>query len=318
MTALVDVLRSGSDLEATTVLARLRLGEPVEEIVQTLSTNSHVLPDNVETCAVTPGLDSSMGFMVPSSNFELSTDRLAELSTTGIGLDILSGPEELPIPNENGHFLHAIFEREEFLLPGVSHEDDEDPSKQLVVPATFSRTPQSSSTALLRDSDNLATAPNTACGPSSCVTLNGERAFPTDIKVSRHSRAAWATYPNVRDGLATPPSFEVIQTDSSLHQFQAVPTREPSIPSWAMMSVNMDSGSSSMNSAFTRIQDMTATLIQEGTPQEEVFGTHPNIAALFDEEQYKSSSILSQWAASMVHSVKLKGSPPPPRFVGRR
>jgi len=40
-----------------------------------------------------------------------------------------------------------------------------------------------------------------------------------------------------------------------------------------------------------------------------VIETHPNIAALFDEEEFKRSGILSQWAVGMVHSAQLKVNP---------
>lgn len=55
--AIVDALRSSSDAEATTILARLRLGELVVELAQFLRTNnSFVLQNSLQTSAITPEL----------------------------------------------------------------------------------------------------------------------------------------------------------------------------------------------------------------------------------------------------------------------
>jgi hypothetical protein len=45
-----------------------------------------------------------------------------------------------------------------------------------------------------------------------------------------------------------------------------------------------------------------------GIPMSQIIETHPNIAALYDEEEFKKSGVLTKWAVGMVHSLYLKGS----------
>ena len=79
------------------------------------------------------------------------------------------------------------------------------------------------------------------------------------------------------------------------------------LPTWAMMTANSRPGSGSLRYAFSGILEKATTMIELGTPVELVIETHPNIAALFDEDQYRNSGIVSKWAASMVHGFMLKG-----------
>jgi len=79
------------------------------------------------------------------------------------------------------------------------------------------------------------------------------------------------------------------------------------LPTWAMMTVSTRPDPGTIKLAFpTIIQEATA-MLHSGTPVEFVVETHPNVAALFDEEEFNNAGILSRWAAGMVHSVMLKG-----------
>jgi hypothetical protein len=79
------------------------------------------------------------------------------------------------------------------------------------------------------------------------------------------------------------------------------------IPTWAMMPVNTKPDPGSVKLAFPGIVLEASALLKSGAPVELVLETHPNIAALFDEEKFNASGILSKWAAGMVHSMMLKG-----------
>lgn len=79
------------------------------------------------------------------------------------------------------------------------------------------------------------------------------------------------------------------------------------VPTWAMMTLNTKRDPGSLHYAFTGILQDAAGMMDSGAPVEAVIETHPNIAALFNEEDFKRSGLLSQWAASMVHSMELKG-----------
>lgn len=74
-----------------------------------------------------------------------------------------------------------------------------------------------------------------------------------------------------------------------------------------MMVVNSKPGPGSLKYAFAAVIEEGTAMIEQGTPVDLVIESHPNIAALFDEEQYQRSGIVSKWAAGMVHSMMLQG-----------
>jgi hypothetical protein len=45
-----------------------------------------------------------------------------------------------------------------------------------------------------------------------------------------------------------------------------------------------------------------------GVLVEQIIEIHPNIAALWDEEVYSHSGILSKWAVGMTHGVYMEGT----------
>lgn len=79
------------------------------------------------------------------------------------------------------------------------------------------------------------------------------------------------------------------------------------LPMWAMMTVSTRPDPGSLKEAFYSLFRDTTAMIESGTPVESIIEIHPNIAALFDEEEYNTSGILSRWSASMVHSAQLRG-----------
>ncbi|KAI8713027.1 Zn(2)-C6 fungal-type domain-containing protein [Fusarium sp. LHS14.1] len=83
--------------------------------------------------------------------------------------------------------------------------------------------------------------------------------------------------------------------------------RNLSLPIWAVTTLNTLPDPGGLREAFTSVFNEATRLLQEGTALEKVVGTNPEIAALFDQDVFDKSTILSKWAAQMVHSVKLKG-----------
>jgi hypothetical protein len=79
------------------------------------------------------------------------------------------------------------------------------------------------------------------------------------------------------------------------------------LPVWAMMPVNTRPDPGSVKHAFRALFRDTTALIEGGVRVEAIIEAHPNIAALFDEDEYNKSGVLSKWAAGMVHSMQLKG-----------
>lgn len=80
-----------------------------------------------------------------------------------------------------------------------------------------------------------------------------------------------------------------------------------SIPVWAMLCSNRSLDPGSILPAFTNIRGEIITMLQQGASWEEAIGDYPNVTALLSEDGFREASALSQWASSMVHSVKNEG-----------
>lgn len=88
------------------------------------------------------------------------------------------------------------------------------------------------------------------------------------------------------------------------------------LPTWALMVVSTRPDPGSVQFAFSTIHQDAMNLLDSGTPVDSVIEAHPNIAALFDESEFRTSGLLSRWAAGMVHSVMLKGTYDKPNCFG--
>jgi hypothetical protein len=104
------------------------------------------------------------------------------------------------------------------------------------------------------------------------------------------------------------PSCQVYPGEIASRGYHGLPSSNTLVPSWALMCINRKSRSDPIDSAFRSINKAATDSICKGTPASEVFGNYPDIAALLSEKGHKNASLLSQWAASMVHSTLKKGS----------
>jgi hypothetical protein len=98
-----------------------------------------------------------------------------------------------------------------------------------------------------------------------------------------------------------------IRDNYHLADIQDTQTSNLFLPTWAMLPINTVPDLGFLGCAFLSILQEAASLKNRGVSIEQIIETHPNIAALFDEEVFRNSGILSKWAAGMVHSVSLKG-----------
>lgn len=80
-----------------------------------------------------------------------------------------------------------------------------------------------------------------------------------------------------------------------------------SMPRWAMMCIKSGADPGPISAALEDIRDEILASLKEGLSWDVLVGPHPYVAALFDEDGFTRAPRLSQWAASMVHSVKQKG-----------
>ena len=78
------------------------------------------------------------------------------------------------------------------------------------------------------------------------------------------------------------------------------------VPAWAMMTDNSSSDIGKIRQAITGIYDDATKMMMAGASLQDVAGAYPNIAAIFDEKQFATSPVITQWAARMIRTIKLK------------
>jgi hypothetical protein len=103
------------------------------------------------------------------------------------------------------------------------------------------------------------------------------------------------------------PFSSSIETNHYLANDQNAQAGNLFLPTWAMLPVNTVPDLGSLRRAIPGVIREATSMMNMGVPVEQIFGIHPNIAALFDKEVFKSSALLSKWAVGMVHSVYLRG-----------
>ncbi|KAK9795803.1 hypothetical protein SCARD494_04774 [Seiridium cardinale] len=77
-------------------------------------------------------------------------------------------------------------------------------------------------------------------------------------------------------------------------------------PLWSILPLTTRPGASSVTDSVAFTLRQARSLIQSGQSAEEVAGRNCNIAALFDENQYNRTSLLSKWSARLVFSIQHK------------
>ncbi|EXK28583.1 hypothetical protein FOMG_15051 [Fusarium oxysporum f. sp. melonis 26406] len=114
-------------------------------------------------------------------------------------------------------------------------------------------------------------------------------------------------YPNYKNNFGNLTLSNSIRANGYPRHIQDAQIRNIFVPSWAATTLNTELDPGDMSNAFGDIYQKTTSLLSKGEPFNRVIGDHPNIAALYDQDQFDRSCLLSQWAARMVHSVKCQG-----------
>lgn len=114
-------------------------------------------------------------------------------------------------------------------------------------------------------------------------------------------------HPNYRNHFNNLTLSSSIRANGYPRYIQDAQVRNIFVPNWAVTSLNTEPDPGGLDDAFGDIFKKATGLLQKGEPVHRIVGNHPNIAALYDQEQFDKSCLLSQWAARMVHSVKRQG-----------
>lgn len=129
-----------------------------------------------------------------------------------------------------------------------------------------------------------------------------DEAKPTD-----EGPSSMRIHPNVRNHFNNLSLSSSIRVNGYPRHIQDAQVRNIFVPNWAATSLNTVPDPGGLDDAFSDIYQQATGLLKDGESITKIFGHHPNIAALYDQQEFDRSCLLSQWAARMVHSVKRKG-----------
>lgn len=327
----ISVLRSGSDIEASTLLARLRLGERVDDVARSLPTTSFMMPvsnppsllaqDSTGTSTSGVSQESTYLLSEPSTNqrhnsnashASFSEQRLG--GAAGPSSTVLSvrsaGKRRLSAAPSNDtidgrQFLSLLFDRQDYLLAVSDSEDgDEDGHNfnNMLDPRLLFEGRQGPSPSPMDPSSSRLPSPEKGETVRSIYTTHLRNRQPIVNTIQIHPNL------NLRNLFGNLPFSSGVRANNYPDDVQDTQVNNLFLPTWAMMTVSTKPDPGSVKFAFPGIIQEATAMIESGIPLKVVLESHPNIAALFDEEEFRRSGVLSRWAAGMVHSMMLRGN----------
>ncbi|KAJ8115371.1 hypothetical protein OPT61_g2966 [Boeremia exigua] len=317
----MNVLRSGSDIEASTLLARLRLGERVDHIARTLPSTASMMPESASTPNSGVSQDSMYifrdNFGKPNPRHKLSTSH-ASSSEHREGRAGASKATESRSDGkrkqsatlssdmiEGRQFLWLLFDRQDCLL-AISDSEDEDNADgeldKMLDPRLVFESQKAQVESPMDISTGRLTSPEKGEAAGSIYATHLRSRQPIVNTVRIHPNL------NLRNLFGNLPFSSGVRANHYPEDVQKTQVNNLFLPAWAMMTVNTRLDPGSIKLAFPGILQEASALLQSEIPVERVLEVHPNIAALFDEAEFNRSGPLSRWAAGMVHSMMLKGN----------
>jgi hypothetical protein len=205
---------------------------------------------------------------------------------------------------EDRQFLSLLFDRQDYLL-AISESEDEDNSdteldKTLDPRLLFEGRKRPAGSPMDISASRLPSPEKGETVRSIHVThIRSRQPIVNTIRIHPNL--------NLRNLFGNLPFSSSIRANNYPEDIQDTQVNNLFLPTWAMMTVSTRPDPGSLKSAFPTILQEATALLESGTPVDFVIEVHPNIAALFNEDDFNVSGILSKWAAGMVHSVMLKG-----------
>ncbi|RTE82764.1 hypothetical protein BHE90_002673 [Fusarium euwallaceae] len=237
-----------------------------------------------------------------ASSFTLPGSTLAGhsyLQTSGLV------PEVSRIKRETLLFLLPLFNRLDYLLgaPIDDHHTKADPLGHK--DSTIRFAPSAGCHSGATPFECLGSRPSYPSSIIGQLAGLGEQRLP--VQTGPSLSAFLRVHSNFGNSFGNLPLSSSIRANNYPPDVQDAQLRNFTVPIWAVTTLNTLPDPGGLREAFTSVYNEATRLLQEGASLEKVVGIHPEIAALFDQEEFDKSTILSKWAAQMVHSVKLKG-----------
>ncbi|KAH6629089.1 hypothetical protein C7974DRAFT_180923 [Boeremia exigua] len=329
----MSVLRSGSDIEASTLLARLRLGERVDNIARSLPPTASMMlvstPPSLQaqdssgtsTSGVSQDsmypLTDATGSLKPRHDSNTShtssseqppswaaTPNSAAISSRSTG----KRKQSTALSNEpvdGRQFLSLLFDRQDYLLAISESEDEDDIYSDMdgmLDPRLLVEGGQGPAGSPADTSRSRFPSPEKGETMRSIHVTHIRSRQPIVNTVRIHPNL------NLRNLFGNLPFSSGVRANNYPENVQDTQVNNLFLPTWAMMTVNTRPDPGSVRFAFPDVLQEGAAMIESGAPLEYVIEVHPSIGALFDEAEFNRSGKLSRWAAGMVHSMMLKGN----------
>ncbi|KAF2461313.1 hypothetical protein BDY21DRAFT_360458 [Lineolata rhizophorae] len=326
--SLVNALRTSTEEEAYSLLSRLRQGDQVAALVDSVQPDppSHI-PHQASSEADAAGSSRSKRPRVqpqPQSTSDLgatsrqSAERapppLSAVLTDPMDLTLFSPSSEdygfagagleqsvgisgsIPrVPPQSRFFLPLFDQRE--LLNVASHsasaqEEAQNISKIFGETVNIDELEESGPPSLSPTHRALAGSRPGQHGSSNLHSLDITQAPANSV----------AVHPNFWDFSGNLPFSSSVRANNYPDVVQVRQVENLFVPMWAMMTINKPNGGTVTGECQKFFLDARDS-VQGGLSADAVYGLHPNIGALFDEREYAGAPMLSKWAARMVHSV---------------
>ncbi|EXK82008.1 hypothetical protein FOQG_13651 [Fusarium oxysporum f. sp. raphani 54005] len=254
-------------------------------------TSTEMLVDYTQTS--TPSFTDSAE-SIPVYSSQLSYSHPSTISTNN------SLPDELPTlthQHDNERIIGHQTEHTSLFFQPLFNHNDYYLSTSITTPVPQETRDIDSATLSVGDEYPESTHANFPTELSSRVRVAEEELQDRALRI----------YPNYENNFGNLALSNSIRANGYPRHIQDAQIRNIFVPSWAATTLNTELDPGDMSNAFSDIYQKATSLLEKGEPVNRVVGDHPNIAALYDQDQFDRSCLLSQWAARMVHSVKCQG-----------
>ena len=205
-------------------------------------------------------------------------------------------------------FLVPLFDRNDYLLArdegGEESEEEDNIQDSRIDPR------------LLQQVSNFNTAAPSSERPSRSQRPSPHRKntirsiYPTHLAGRQPIVNTIRIHPNLnlRNLFGNMPFSSSIRSNHYPRDIQDTQISNLFLPTWAMLPINTVPDPGSLKRVVPSILQQATSLMSMGVLVEQIIEIHPNIAALWDEEVYSHSGILSKWAVGMTHGVYMEGT----------
>jgi hypothetical protein len=206
-------------------------------------------------------------------------------------------------------FLVPLFDRDDYLLAQTridEDSEDDDSADERIDPQLMQKFSNFDCEWLsMLSSRNSSRSHRPSPHPQQPIGLS----YPTHLAGRQPIVNNIRVHPNlnIRYHFGNMPFSSSIRANHYPIELQDTQAGNLSLPTWAMLPVSTVPDPGSLRRAVPGVLREAADMTNLGVAMEQIIETHPNIAALFDEDVFNNSGLLSKWAVGMVHGVHLKG-----------